>query len=354
MPQTRPKRKATEAPEVDTSSESKSPKETKAHRASTDVLSLNAASSNTDAPVETETAVTTANAASVSDAAPEETLESFGALIQDLFHPDNAKVKVALDALKVDLDENKKKCENIRDVGGCFALVQLVEKCLEKAIEKIPACDQVTKLDELVELDTMDDSIIVLNNLMDTLEESPAVITAIGGVEAVVKVMKTFPKCLNLQYSASIALLNFTRCNVGKKRVVEAGGITVLLAAVNNHLDSVIVCEMACSALVNIANGSKENMGLLISLGGAAVVAKVRTKWPDYGDIQKWVRQLATLIEHERSPTPLSSKKTLFPQNETVYIALNTGFSVRGAPGVDDDRKPAADEDLQSVLSSNR
>jgi hypothetical protein len=308
MPQTRPKRKAAEAPEVD-----------------------------------------------VSDAAPEETLESIGPLIQDLFHADNAKVKAALDALKEGFYKDTKKCEEIQAVGGCFALVELVKKCLEKAIEKIPACDQVTELDELAELDTMDDSIRLLNDLMYTLEESRARTTAIGGVEAVVKVMKTFPKCLNLQYSASIALLYFTRCNIGMKRVVETGGIKVLLAAVNNHLDSYDpICEMACWALRNIANGSKENMGLLISLGGAAVVAKVRTKWPDYEDIQKLERQLATLIDHERSPTPLSSKKTLFPQNETVYIALNTGFSVRGAPGVDDDRKPAADEDLQSVLSSNR
>jgi hypothetical protein len=228
MPQTRPKRKAAEVPEVD-----------------------------------------------VSDAAPEETLESIGALIQDLFHPDNAKVKVALNALLVDLVENKKKCEEIQAVGGCFALVELVKKCLEKAIEKIPACDQVTELNELVELKTMDDSIIVLESVMYTLEESPAVITAIGGVEAVVLAMKTFPKCRELQYSASIALLYFTRCNIGMKRVVETGGIKVLLAAVNNHLDSYDpICEMACWALRNIANGSKENMGLLISLGGAAVVAK--------------------------------------------------------------------------------
>jgi hypothetical protein len=322
MPQTRPKRKAAEVPEVD-----------------------------------------------VSDAAPEETLESFGALIQDLFHPDNAKVKAALDALRVNLDEDANNCDKLRDLGAFVALVHLVKNCLEKAIEKIPACDQVTELDEFAELDTMDDSIIVLESLLYTLEESPARTTAIGGVEAVVEVMKTFPKCRNLQYSASIALANFTLCNIGMKRVVETGGIDLLLAAVNNHLDSVNVCHRACLALVNIASGSKENMGLLISLGGAAVVAKVRTKWPDYEDIQKLERQLATLIDHERSPTPLSSKKTLFPQNETVYIALNTGFSVRGAPGVfassartlgrrlplvDDDRKPAADEDLQSVLSSNR
>jgi hypothetical protein len=41
--------------------------------------------------------------------------------------------------------------------------------------------------------------------------------------------------------------------------------------------------------------------------------------------------------EQERSPsspTPSSSKKTLFLRNKSVHIALNTGFTVRGAPEV--------------------
>jgi hypothetical protein len=295
----KPKRKATEAPEAVVSSEGESPKETKARRMSSDASSPTAASSNTDAPAKTETGVVTANAASVSDTPPEETLESIGALVQDLFHSDNAKVNAALDALFLNLLGNKKKCEKIRDVGGCFALVQLVKNCLEKASEKIAACDQVTELNELVELKTLNESIRVITNLSYDQDNS-AGITAIGGVEAVVKVMKTFPKCRNLQLWASRALLNLTCENIiGKNKAVKTGGIDVLLAAVNNHLDSAIVCEKACCALILIVIGSKENIGLLISLGGATAVAKVRAKWSDNEHVQIRVRAVATLIASE-------------------------------------------------------
>jgi hypothetical protein len=131
-------------------------------------------------------------------------------------------------------------------------------------------------------------------------KESRVGITAIGGVEAVVKVMKTFPKCQTLQTSACAALHNVVCKNVtGKKKAIESGGIEVVLAAINNHLGSVILCEIACWALCNIVNGSKENTGLLISLCGGAAVAKVRTKWPDNNDVQYRVRRLARLLASE-------------------------------------------------------
>jgi hypothetical protein len=89
------------------------------------------------------------NTASVSDSREEESMQNIGKLIQDLFHSDNAKVNAALDALVRDLRDDKKRCEKIQDVGGCDVLVQLVKNCLEKAIEKIPASDQVTNLNKL-------------------------------------------------------------------------------------------------------------------------------------------------------------------------------------------------------------
>jgi hypothetical protein len=59
------------------------------------------------------------------------------------------------------------------------------------------------------------------------------------------------------------------------------------------------LCESACSALFNVASDSKENTGLLISLGGGAIIAKVRTKWPYNNDIQTQVHKLANLIASE-------------------------------------------------------
>jgi hypothetical protein len=268
----------------------------KARRVSEDASSPNAASSNADVPVKTEND-SIANAPSASNAAPEESLESIGALIQDLFCSDNVKVKASLDALFLNLDGNKTKSDKIVTLGGCHALVQLMKNCLEKAIEKIPACDQVTELDELAELEAIEKALNVITNLAYQHGARRISITAIGGVEAAVKVMKTFPKCRDVQWSASCALINLAPGNIiGKNKAVKMGGIKVLLAAVNNHLDSAIVCEKACWALRIIVFGSKENTGILISLSGTAAVAKVRAKWSDNGNVQKQVRKLANLI----------------------------------------------------------
>jgi hypothetical protein len=89
-------------------------------------------------------------------------------------------------------------------------------------------------------------------------------ITAIGGVEAVVKVMRTFPKCHDLQKCATIALCNLVHNNsIGKNKAVESGGLEVLLAAVNNdldnnNLDSAFFCQKACWALKIIVFGTRK------------------------------------------------------------------------------------------------
>jgi hypothetical protein len=46
-------------------------------------------------------------------------------------------------------------------------------------------------------------------------------------------------------------------------------------------------------------NGSKEKTGLLITLGGTTVVAKVRIKWLGIDLVQLQVRRLAKLISSE-------------------------------------------------------
>jgi hypothetical protein len=229
-----------------------------------------------------------------------ESLEGVGKMIQDLFRSDNAKVNAALDALKLDFDEDKTKCESFVTAGGCFVLVQLLKKCLDKAIDRIPACDQVTELNELAELTTLSKTLSGIVRLTFRHKESSVGIAAIGGAEAVVKIMKTFPNCQMLQEDACGALLNLTCYNTtGKKEAIESGGIEVVLVAINNHLGSSFLCERACKALFNIANGSKENTGLLITLGGGAGVAKLRTKWSNDDNLKTKVRRLADLIAAE-------------------------------------------------------
>jgi hypothetical protein len=73
----------------------------------------------------------------------------------------------------------------------------------------------------------------------------------------------------------------------------------VLLAAANSHLDSTRVCDNACWALSNIVDENKENTRLLISLGGAAAVSKVREEWPDDDAVQTKVQRLIKIIATE-------------------------------------------------------
>jgi hypothetical protein len=268
----------------------------KAHRTSANAFT----SPNATLMLRTVAASVSEQGESVSDAAQEEeSMESIGKLIQDLFHSDNAKVNAALVSLDRDLMENGNKCDKIQAAGGCLALVQLVMDCLNKATEKMPACDQVTELNAFDELRTLGTSLNVIFSLTSYHNESRVGISSVGGVEAIVKAMKAFPKCLDLQASSCVVLHNLSRCNIGKKNAVESSGLQLLLAAVNNHLDSVNVCWYVCWILLIIVEESKENIRLLISLGGATALSKVRDEWPDNGGVQIKLRSLAKLIGTE-------------------------------------------------------
>jgi hypothetical protein len=52
-------------------------------------------------------------------------------------------------------------------------------------------------------------------------------------------------------------------CSIGTAKVIESGGVKVVLAAISNHLNQADVCECACLALMIIARNSKENTGYL-------------------------------------------------------------------------------------------
>jgi hypothetical protein len=274
---------------VPSNDDGRNPKEKKARRVSTTNASAsNAASLQVDAFV---AAIANTVPAASEDGA---SIESMGIMIQDLFSSDNTIVHAALDALNKDLDKDKKKCHKVQALGGCLALVLLIKNFLDKTIERIPACDQVTNSNVPGELTIIRKAFTVIMRLTYHHKESKVGIAAIGGVEAVVKVMKTFPKCQYLQAYACATLTNLACCSVGIAKAIESGGIEVLLAAINNHLNSSFICERACSVLVRIVSDSKENTGRLIILGGGAAVAKVIRKWPE-----SQVRQLSDLIGSE-------------------------------------------------------
>jgi hypothetical protein len=195
----RKRKEKAEKPEVVISSGSDDDQsQRKARRVSTNAAASNATSLQVDTPVVTEEN-TAANNASTKH---EESIQSIGKIIRDMFNSDNTKVNAALDALFLDLGMNEKKSNKIQTVGGCHALVHLMQNCLDKAIAEFPACDQVTELNELAELSTLDRALRVIISFTFQHDESKLGIAAIGGMEVVVNVMKTFPKCQRFQASA--------------------------------------------------------------------------------------------------------------------------------------------------------
>jgi hypothetical protein len=79
------------------------------------------------------------------------------------------------------------------------------------------------------------------------------------------KVMESFPKCLTLQLNVCSALRNLTDYYIGKKKAREAGQtIDLLLAAVNNHLDSAFLCEYAIFALYGVITTNDNKVTKLI------------------------------------------------------------------------------------------
>jgi hypothetical protein len=284
------KRKPTEDPVEVVSSSVQSKNE--ARRVSADA----SASTNARLVILAEASSESKQGGSASNAQQDESMVSIGTLVQDLLHSDNAKVYAALDALDLALDNDKKKCENIHAVGGCFALVQLMQDCLKKASEKLPACGRVTKLYPLAELMTLRKTLHIIICLTHHLDECKVGITAIGGVEAVVKAMRTFPQCLTLQEFACNVILNLACCSIFKKQAAERDAIEVLLAAINNHFGSAYICERACLLLISLIADSSENIELFICLGGASAVAKVKKKWPGNDRIQDRMRHLSKSI----------------------------------------------------------
>jgi hypothetical protein len=55
-----------------------------------------------------------------------------------------------------------------------------------------------------------------------------------------------------LQERACDALVNLAYAASARAKAIELGGFDLLLAAVNNHLDSAIVCENACWAMGDV------------------------------------------------------------------------------------------------------
>jgi hypothetical protein len=209
-------------------------------------------------------------------AAPCRSAEGIGKLIQALTCSNGAVVDAALDVMYRYSKHGfgSPTWAKIAAVGGCFGLVQIAKKSLEMAIEIIPLRNQVNDSHLRVITGRLNRACIIISNMTYAYPKSRYGINSIGGVEVLVKVMKTFPKHPWLQLRACNALCNLTACPVGRRRAEKAGAIKVLLTTIKSYPDNKFIFLYGCRAIINMCETSFERTKQLIDLGGI-------TTWPD-------------------------------------------------------------------------
>lgn len=179
-------------------------------RASSDKSKARRVSTDASASIHATTSRETTASAVSTTITGELSMESIGQMLQDLFHSDGAEVDAAFDVFLLDLEKDRNKCESLVTAGGYVDIFYLMKNRLDKANESILACDQFTELDDSAELATLHKALLVIrfSFLHDEGKEE------ISGVEAaVVRAMKTFPKCEALLQESDV--LSYTPCYFG-------------------------------------------------------------------------------------------------------------------------------------------
>jgi hypothetical protein len=143
----------------------------------------------------------------------------------------------------------------ITAIGGVEVVVKVMKtfpKC--QILRTCSACNQVKEWCAVAKLTTLLKTLYVITNLTFQHKESQVGITAVGGMEAVVKVMKTFPKCQILQRSACGVLANLTYRNVTATKQVKGpdGFAVVLLELMDNCLNMANDRIPSCDQVVEL------------------------------------------------------------------------------------------------------
>jgi hypothetical protein len=210
-------------------------------------------------------------------AVPYGSMKGIANMMQALTCSNEAAVDLALDTLyrysKRGFDSQS--WAKIATVGGCFGLVQLMQKSLEMAITTIPLRNQPNDFRWRVATGRLSKAFIIISNMTHGCRRSMNGINSNGGVEVLVKVLKTFRKHHPwLQLRACNALCNLTACPIGRKRADEAGAIEVLLTTIKSYPGNKDIFLYGCRALTNMCASSFARTKELIDLGGI-------TTWPD-------------------------------------------------------------------------
>jgi hypothetical protein len=247
----------------------------------------------------------------------EGTVKKLAALIHDVFDPDPAVVQSTLDTLQKSIDEDLAiKDKSLRTferlfvaAGGSDDSVLLLKEQLSKVTHSLPMSTLVPDFAEIDDAETSAELKILSTALkqVGSLTCSPCdreetirlEFIKCGCVKVVVKAMRKFPHCAELQWDACIILWNLLQSSDGKKIGLRAGAMKALLAAVKNHPTEYHICNDALDTLGTLVEGNLGCTQLLMGMDAVAVASKALEDWSADSDAHAAARRLLGLFVTE-------------------------------------------------------
>jgi hypothetical protein len=244
-------------------------------------------------------------------------VKELASLIHDVFDPDPSVVQSTLDTLQKSIDEDL----NIEDkslrtferlfvaAGGCKDSVLLLKEQLSTVTHSLPMSTLIPDFKEIDDAETAAELKILSTAIKqvctltcapcDPEETIRVEFVKRGCVKVVVKAMRKFPRCAELQWDACIILWNLLQSSEGRKSGLKAGAMGALLTAVKNHPAEYHICNDALDTLGTLIEGSLSCTRRLMGMDAVTVASRALDDWPADSDAHGAARRLLGLFVTE-------------------------------------------------------
>lgn len=244
-------------------------------------------------------------------------LKELAALIHDIFDPNPAVVQSTLDTLQKSIDADLAiEDKSLRTferlfvaAGGCKDSVLLLKEQLSTVTHSLPMSTLIPDFNEIDDAETAAELKILSTAIKqvctltcapcDPEENVRVEFVKRGCVKVVVKAMRKFPRCAELQWDACIILWNLLQSSEGRKSGLKAGAMGALLTAVKNHPAEYHICNEALSTLGTLIEGSLSCTRRLMGMDAVTVASRALDDWPADSDAHGAARRLLGLFVTE-------------------------------------------------------
>jgi hypothetical protein len=244
-------------------------------------------------------------------------LKELAALIHDIFDPNPAVVQSTLDTLQKSIDADLAiEDKSLRTferlfvaAGGCKDSVLLLKEQLSTVTHSLPMSTLIPDFNEIDDAETAAELKILSTAIKqvctltcapcDPEENVRVEFVKRGCVKVVVKAMRKFPRCAELQWDACIILWNLLQSSEGRKSGLKAGAMGALLTAVKNHPAEYHICNEALSTLGTLIEGNLSCTRRLMGMDAVTVASRALDDWPADSDAHGAARRLLGLFVTE-------------------------------------------------------